>query len=264
VKNVAYVNYCGRRVKIVAKYRPMLAAAVAKMYHEDAVQRVRNASRKEVKVIVDVGASIGHYSMFFALAHPNAEVYALEPSSECYPDLVENAEEFDKIHPMKFAAWDKNEDVEIALTTNEQKDYLHHVENVGQISILGESEHYRERVQARKLDDMFTRIDYLKVDAEGADMNVLDGARGLIEECKPVLQVEMSPDNLEMAGLTCNGYLKYLGDLGYGLQALWVNDFMMIPTELMTEEERARKYKFTVSQGKVWVQEYARREDTAN
>jgi FkbM family methyltransferase len=266
MKNVAEINYYGRRIKIVSTYRPLLCSTLAKMYYDNVSERIRGYAKKEVKVVVDVGACIGTYSIFYAFAFPEASVYSLEPSSESYPDLVENMKQFSNVYPMNVAAWNKNEEVEMALTTREQKDYMHYLQNIGQISIYGDSDNYREKVRAIRLDDTFKRIDYLKVDAEGADMNVLYGAEELIKKYRPILQLEVSPDNLGLAGLTMSEFLNYIQAFGYGMRDVWVNDFIFLPIELLTEEEKQKKYKLTVDQGKLWVQEVVKRanEDTAD
>jgi hypothetical protein len=50
------------------------------------------------------------------------------------------------------------------------------------------------------------------------------------------------------------------------MRDVWVNDFIFLPIELLTEEEKQKKYKLTVDQGKLWVQEVVKRanEDTAD
>jgi FkbM family methyltransferase len=54
-----------------------------------------------------------------------------------------------------------------------------------------------------------SRIDFLKIDAEGAEVAVLRGAQNMIDRHKPDIFVEANDKDVT------NGSLKYLGKLGY-------------------------------------------------
>src|SRR5690348_13938030 len=47
----------------------------------------------QAKTIVDIGANVGCASVFFAVAHPQATVYALEPAKEAFDYLKKNTAE---------------------------------------------------------------------------------------------------------------------------------------------------------------------------
>lgn len=255
MKCFAEFEWGGKWRRIVSAHRPLLCAHMSRVYgYENVLEQIRGYTRKEINDLVDVGACIGGYSLLYTETFPEATIYAVEPASINWDDLLENIAPYPNIVPAKMAAWDKNEEIQIALTTVGQKDYLHNAQNVGQISVYGDSEVHRETVPARRLDDVIERADYIKVDAEGADMKVVQGAEGIIRKCRPMLQLEMMPPNLKFADLTVEEYLNYIVSLGYGYFACWHNDFIFAPTELLTQKERDTKYTVQVKETlvKVW------------
>ena len=65
-------------------------------------------SAKEYLIVVDIGALAGEFSFYM---HEGAKViYAIEPFSESYKELIENIKEFgfDKVKPFKLALSDYN------------------------------------------------------------------------------------------------------------------------------------------------------------
>jgi len=56
----------------------------------------------------------------------------------------------------------------------------------------GNRDVYVQRILIRRLDDVLSenavnRVDYIKIDAEGAELFVLEGAQDIISACKPKL-----------------------------------------------------------------------------
>lgn len=53
------------------------------------------------------------------------------------------------------------------------------------------------RVEVRRLDSLnLTQVDFMKIDVEGYEGSVLDGAQALIERCQPTLFLELHPQLL--------------------------------------------------------------------
>ena len=58
----------------------------------------------------------------------------------------------------------------------------------------------------------FKQIDYIKVDAEGYEYNIVQGARDTIERCKPFLHLEMKTKRMRHS---VKDYTKLLNTLNY-------------------------------------------------
>ena len=68
----------------------------------------------------------------------------------------------------------------------------------------------------RKLDDMnLPKIDYIKVDTEGFEIEVLKGGEKMIEEYKPFIHVEVKGKVLVKQGLSSDDVDEYLKSLNY-------------------------------------------------
>ncbi|MDF4002855.1 FkbM family methyltransferase [Luteibacter sp. PPL552] len=66
-----------------------------------------------------------------------------------------------------------------------------------------------------------TRVDVLKIDVEGAELDVLDGARRLIGENPDIgLIVELGPSHLRRVGHTVSSWLDQFSGLGFGYQVI--------------------------------------------
>ena len=62
---------------------------------------------------------------------------------------------------------------------------------------------------------MVERIDWMKIDVEGAEWAVLQGAEQSIREFKPNILLEIDHQNFKAAGYTAKDLLAWLGAMGY-------------------------------------------------
>ena len=81
-----------------------------------------------------------------------------------------------------------------------------------------------ETVQVRRLDDVcrefgVDRIDFLKVDAEGSDLDVLRGAEALLGERIGVIQFEFGGTSID-ANQTLRDFFDLLEPAGYRVHRL--------------------------------------------
>ena len=75
-----------------------------------------------------------------------------------------------------------------------------------------------------RVDDLIPRnkrIDFVKVDVQGAEYNALLGASELIRRCHPTIVSEFSPDAMPgISGVDGVQYLRFLVDLGYKIAVI--------------------------------------------
>jgi FkbM family methyltransferase len=137
-------------------------------------------------VVIDVGANIGQYTRRMAdLVGPRGSVIALEPMQETFRLLTANVGDIAHVTLLKLAASDVGREVFMDLP----------------VSKSGLSNYYRAaiadggtyRVRAILLDSLgLNRLSLIKIDAEGHELQVLQGARMLLEQFHPRLIVEAS------------------------------------------------------------------------
>jgi len=136
-------------------------------------------------LFVDVGANVGTYSLL-AAATPDLQVIAIEPSTIAYRRLVENID---------INALGGRVSVLQAALGAEAGEALISVGHDAINHVLGLSEtEEHEVVPMERLDDLVARsgrdVTLVKVDVEGLEKQVLQGASQLLASTSPVLIVE--------------------------------------------------------------------------
>lgn len=87
----------------------------------------------------------------------------------------------------------------------------HPAGNLGARSVIGTTRLETAGIPTLRLDDLDlqSNVALIKLDVEGWEPNVLEGARKLIEAQKPLVVVEVNPKALEAAGFTQDDILKH-------------------------------------------------------
>lgn len=126
-------------------------------------------------VIVDVGAGIGEFAVDVALRCPASRVHAFEPSPSAYALLSENVRHNGvrnvQTYPLAVGAYDGK----ARLDTSSPLTVLHRLADHG-----GEGGGPGLEVACRRLDTLFDelqieRCDFLKIDCEGGEYDLLEG-----------------------------------------------------------------------------------------
>jgi len=148
---------------------------------------------KENDIVFDIGAHIGFFS-YFASQKGAKEVYAFEPNPYVFEILKKHAEMWsDKIKPFEIALSFQNGEVEL---------FVHEKIGLGS-TILQNRENsslkfnrYNEsiRVKTMTLDSFVKeynveRVDFIKIDAEGSEREILKGAKETIKKFKPRMAI---------------------------------------------------------------------------
>ena len=155
-------------------------------------------------VVVDVGANIGYYTIL--LAQKSKLVYAIEPEAETFEILQKNVTEnkLNNVVLIRAAVGGKNEKIKLF------KSKL----NNGDHRVWGEKNNKEvEEVFCRRLDDILENEQYIsliKIDTQGWEPAVIDGAKKIIERDSPTLFMEYSPTDYAKAGLEGRKMIKYL------------------------------------------------------
>ena len=151
--------------------------------------------------MIDVGANVGVYSLYASeIVGPEGIVIAIEPFPEVFAQLYNNVVEngFKDIIRIRNLCLD--------IKTNATKLYMNHNRpNAFSINSLKHSESLS--VLSVTLDDLVNwenldRIDYIKIDVEGSELNVLRGGVNILSRFRPIIQLESMNNsiNKEMDG----------------------------------------------------------------
>jgi hypothetical protein len=132
------------------------------------------------------------------------------------------------------AVSDKRALIKISMPTSEQRPDIHRrFANSGLYSIFGEDSEHSEMVQADTLDNIVDgKVDFLKIDVEGAEALVFAGAARIMTEDRPVLVIELRGQNIEISGHTLQEFHAYFRGINYVIVGTYRGDTILCPAEL--------------------------------
>lgn len=167
---------------------------------------------KERRTAVDVGGHIGLWS--FNLANWFENVRAFEPVAEHRACFEVNVP-FDNVELHAIALGDKPGSV--SMTTE--------MGSSGNTTVAGPGD-----IPMMTLDSIgLSYVDFIKIDCEGYEENVLRGSERTIERWKPVIIVEQKRDMATRFGLKVLGAVEFLTDRGYKVAKEISGDYILVP-----------------------------------
>ena len=190
---------------------------------EDAEVELTHLTRilRRGDVVVDAGANFGIYTVIAAKAvGMEGRVLAFEPNALVMPVLKKNVELNGFRNVRLFQA---------ALCDSDGEAQLYHYADLGPVGYAiapGDTgDKGSETVTTVTLDSALKsegldRVDFLKLDIEGAELAALYGARELLAQCKPMVLFELNPGAAERFGLDADAAWRHLETYGYRFYAL--------------------------------------------
>ena len=161
--------------------------------------------------VVDIGANIGYYALQEAQAV--YEVIALEPSPDNFEHLEMNIElnGYLNIEAHQLAIGDITG--KMGFEINRACNWNSISKGKGDIS-----------VQVQTLDKFLngSKVDFVRMDVEGYEMNVLRGMAGVLEKYKPRLFIEVHRDKLKEFGSSQRELMEYLASFGYAIEKSFI------------------------------------------
>lgn len=166
----------------------------------------------DAKVLWDIGALFGVFSLAFTLAGTGRRAFAFEPN----PSSRAKLEECLQLNP---TATVKVCDFAVGLPGEvvEFKRGFHYTAVSG-LPVRPSEENLvqQETVSIDQLIDRnFDPPDIIKIDVEGHEFEVLQGARNLLFGNKPLLALELHPGALVRKGTSPLAIAEYLEEAGY-------------------------------------------------
>jgi FkbM family methyltransferase len=130
------------------------------------------------EVIVDAGAYTGISGAWFALRYPNAQIIAVEPQRDNFELLVQNTRSFPNVRAVNAALWHENGRLEVA--DPGRGAWAFQTRNAS----VGSNSHTVQAVTVPELLERFGvhDIDFLKLDIEGSEKEVLESSGLWIEQ----------------------------------------------------------------------------------
>lgn len=164
-------------------------------------------------IVMDVGVNIGYYFLNFAKKAKKGFVYGFEPN------------------PQVFAYWKTNCELNSFQNIKLNNIGLGHFKNLFEMEQINDNlgmnrivasgtKSSNFQIEVEKLDDYVSqhgiaKVDVMKIDVEGFEMNVLLGAEKNISKWKPSLFIEIDEGNLQMNNSSFKTMEDWLTSKGY-------------------------------------------------
>ena len=199
------------------------------------------------RVSLDVGASKGLYT--YALFPHSLAVHSFEPNPSVYPLLCSRVDGLaGNVTTHQIALSNVTGTSELLVPQRGTSKFDHPSGSLSEIAI--DRPHTRTAVRTSRLDDLgITNVGFMKIDVEGFERAVLEGARETIRRDKPNLLIELEERHTkvpltEMVGFVCSlGYECVILLRGVltpfsafdvaqnerGVTKHYVNNFMFLP-----------------------------------
>ena len=176
-----------------------------------------NLVKKIIKpgwTVMDIGANFGWYSIHFSkLVGQSGSVFSFEPIPETYSELNSNIKlnSCQNVKAFNLALGNKDGTISFGVPNFD-----------GGSGASSEFLKYSKRIQTtmRKLDDIIkeqkiNKVDFIKADIEGGELNMLKGAEKILEYFRPKILIEIVDMHCQRFGHFPLDVYQFLINKGY-------------------------------------------------
>ena len=184
-------------------------------YWESSSREIFSILSRSAKTVIDIGSYTGIYALVAAKSNNKLRVIAFEPNPDLFAALKQNI----KINSIKNCA---TEPFALDSEPGQAYLYLNHDVHTSVGSLIQTSSAGKKMLVNKTTLDIYCEnekienIDLLKIDAEGYEINILQGSKLIIRNSIPIILMEsLSKESL-------SSQYEFLSKLGY-LEPIRVN-----------------------------------------
>ncbi len=195
IENIAYKSkVMTRNVSVTPQINFKIHSANPGTLHfgKETLLRALLQNLKQGEVTYDIGANIGLYTLALSIHQPTNQVYAFEPSPDTFAKLTANLllnKTSSNVKPLQVAIGNTNGEVNFMISSEQERSSLFTSE-----ASFGVAEVKKTiKVTVRTLDSFIGQLPpprHIKIDAEGSEAIILEGAAETIRKYKPLLYIE--------------------------------------------------------------------------
>lgn len=203
---------------MISKYDNIEYEGACKSFHQYIIKGLSQPYPRELKIVkkylennpeknnvyIDIGGHIGTTALPYSRLFKNVLVY--EPNETNYNFLVKNIKRnnFNNIQAKNCGVSNKNTSADI----------IKHGKNSGCFYLKDCDEN--KGIKVVKLDDeKIDKVDFIKIDTEGSELFVLEGAINIIKNNKPLIQVETNKCSDKYFGYNKSKIFDFMKNLNY-------------------------------------------------
>lgn len=160
------------------------------------------------KAAIDIGANKGIYTQ--ALSELVSEVHSFEPNPKIYNILNAGSATNTTTHPVALS--NVSHSTELLIPYNQKrKTYSNQGASLSRVKVSGA--HKTIQVATRTLDSYeYEDIGFIKIDVEGHELAVLEGAKNTLSKNRPTLMIELEERH---TGLNIKELIGHVESYGY-------------------------------------------------
>lgn len=205
---------------------------------------MRDIELPERPTILDIGANNGLFSLAYASMYKGAQVHSFEPVSFIFDELTKNLHMNPHIsadvHAHNFGLSNRTETLKLSIPAPEQHARYRRYNQKAALdtrlfSVLGKGE---KKYDAKFVpldiwidEQKISAVDFIKIDVEGYEYPVLEGALNTLRLFRPVVMFELNELTLTLSDRSEDEYLRFAKDNEYdvfGLQYGFKRDLLPI------------------------------------
>lgn len=151
----------------------------------------------EIRVCLDIGANIGNYSKLL-INKTNAKIYAYEPLEKSFDELKKIKEKHKDRFFIEKLALGNGDGIKKISSANDKSEKASFEKNLDKLSFIDKDNLREFDVSIKKLDSLnffnsHSKVDFLKIDVEGYEYEVLLGGKKFIDFNSPkFIQIEIN------------------------------------------------------------------------
>jgi FkbM family methyltransferase len=205
------------------------------IYEQDMIVDMLEPHIKRCKVMVDIGGHSGHHTIPYCALNDSVEVHTFEPQKHMFDllniNILNNKDKCKNVRTYNMAVGNKHCETHLCkpvMKSGQNNDKYEY----GEVHIGTNG----EPTKMITLDSLnFQKCDWIKIDVEGAEPLVLEGATETIKRCRPIICFETNlstenrsnfPDEFKNIEKTPHQILE---DLEYVIHPLVYDNFIAFP-----------------------------------
>ena len=207
---------------------------------------MQNIELPEQPTILDIGANNGLFSLAYASMYKGAQVHSFEPVSFIFDELTKNLQMNPHlsadVNAHNIGLSNKIETLQLSIPAPEQHERYRSINQKATLdtrlfSVHGKGEKKYD-AQFIPLDvwvdeQKITAVDFIKIDVEGYEYPVLEGALNTLSFYRPAVMFELNELTLTLSDRSEDDYLRFAKDNNYdvfGLQYGFKRELLPIKT----------------------------------
>ena len=187
--------------------------------------------KKNCKVAFDIGANVGMFSLELSCEHTLTDFYLFEPIPKTFSKLLKtielNEKSNKKFHAFNIGMSNKSGSFDFYLPGESEAASLQPIDDPFYRKKSDKFGNYTGSIEMEKIKclvstvDEFTAknkiktVDFMKIDVEGNEKFVLEGAKEVLKEFHPLIYCELLRKHAKRFGYHPNDVIAYMREFGY-------------------------------------------------